>query len=110
MEHSDKCQEHMTLLDILETNTIGIENKVLNVDVIETTNYFSCIEIILLTMQNLIEDRLLVWDYKKYLNEVDCMETTLPKEVVTKMKALLSENNFKKENTFGIILDFSRNS
>ena len=54
MEHSDKCQEHMTLLDILETNTIGIENKVLNVDVIETTNYFSCIEIILLTMQNLI--------------------------------------------------------
>lgn len=33
---------------IFETNTIGIENEVLNVDdVVETTNYFQCINMII---------------------------------------------------------------
>ena len=53
---------------IFETNTIGIEKEVLNVDdVIETANHFRC------------------------------MDTALPEEVADKMKALLTEYNAKEE-------------
>lgn len=112
---------------IFETNTIGVENEVLNVDdVLETTNHFRCIDMIIdhakttlsenfikdlhLTLKNGTSDSRKEWfvvgDYKKVPNEVGGMNTTLPEEVPGRMKELLKEYNGKKEKTFEDILDF----
>ena len=112
---------------IFETNTIGIENEVLNVDdVIETANHFRCIDMIIdsakaaLTEKSIKELHLIlkngtsdsrkdwfaVGDYKKLPNEVGGVDTTLPEEVADNMKALLTEYNAKEEKTFKDILDF----
>ena len=105
---------------IFETNTIGVENEVLNVDdVIETANHFRCIDMIIdhakdvlsekfikelhLTLKNGTSDSRKEWfavgDYKKLPNEVGGMDTVLPEEVVGRMKALLAEYNGKAEKT-----------
>ena len=112
---------------IFETNTIGIEKEVLNVDdVIETANHFRCIDVIIdhakssltekfikelhLILKNGTSDSRKDWfavgDYKKLPNEVGGMETALPEEVADKMKALLTEYNRKEEKIFEDILDF----
>ena len=112
---------------IFETNTIGIEKEVLNVDdVIETANHFRCIDVIIdhakssltekfikelhLILKNGTSDSRKDWfavgDYKKLPNEVGGMETALPEEVADKMKALLTEYNKKEEKTLEDILDF----
>ena len=112
---------------IFETNTIGIENEVVNVDdIIETTNHFRCIDMIIghakaaLTEKFIKELHLIlksgtsdsrkdwfaVGDYKKFPNEVGNMKTPLPEEVDHLMKDLLKEYNSKKEKTFEDILDF----
>ena len=113
---------------IFETNTIGVENEVLNVDdVIETANHFRCIDLIIdhgkaaltekfikklhLILKNGTSDSRKDWfavgDYKKLPNEAGGMETALPEEVADKMKALLTEYNNKKEKplkTFWIFM------
>lgn len=112
---------------IFETNTVGVENEVLNVDdVIETANHFRCIDMIIdhaksVLTEKYIKELLLIlksgtsdsrkdWfaigDYKKLPNEVGGMETVLPEEVADKMKVLLAEYNEKAEKTFEDILDF----
>ena len=112
---------------IFETNTVGVEKEVLNVDdVIETANHFRCIDMIIshakaaLTEKFIKElhlilksgtsdsrkDRFAVGDYKTMTNEVGGMATTLPEEVADKMKVLLTEYNRKEEKTFEDILDF----
>ena len=112
---------------IFETNTIGVEKDVLNVDdVIETANHFRCIDMIIdnakaaLTEKfikelhlilksgtsNSRKDWFAVGDYKKMPNEVGGMDTALPEEVADKMKALLTEYNGKEEKIFEDILDF----
>ena len=112
---------------IFETNTIGVENEVLNVDdVIETVNHFRCIDMIIenaktaltekfikelhLILKNGTSDSRKDWfavgDYKKFPIEVGGMGTTLPKEVADKMKELLAEYNTEEEKTFEDILDF----
>ena len=112
---------------IFETNTIGIEKEVLNVDdVIETANHFRCIDIIIdnakatltekfikelhLILKNGTSDSRKEWfavgDYKKLPNQVGGMDTPLPEEVADEMKALLKAYNEKEENTFEDILDF----
>lgn len=112
---------------IFETNTIGVENQVLNVDdVIETANHFCCIDMIIdhakaalsekfikelhLTLKRGTSDYRKEWfavgDYKKIPNEVGGMDTALPEEVSDKMKALLTEYNAKEEKNFEDILDF----
>ncbi len=112
---------------IFETNTIGVENEVLNVDdVIETANHFRCIDKIIdhakaalteklikdlhLTLKSGTSDSRKDWfalgDYKKMPNEVGGMATVLPEEVADKMKALLAAYNAKEEKTFEDILDF----
>ena len=112
---------------IFETNTIGVENEVLNVDdVIETASHFRCIDMIIdnakaaltekfikklhLILKNGTSDSRKDWfvvgDYKKLPNEVGGMETALPEEVSDKMKALLTEYNGKEEKTFEDMLDF----
>ena len=112
---------------IFETNTIGVENEVLNVDdVIETANHFRCIDMTIdhaksalnekfikelhLTLKSGTSDSRKDWfavgDYKKLPNEVGGMDTALPEEVAGKMKALLTAYNAKEEKTFKDILDF----
>lgn len=112
---------------IFETNTIGIENEVLNVDdIIETTNHFRCIDMIIDHVKTELNEKFIkelhfilksgtsdskkdwfaVGDYKKFPNEVGNMKTPLPEEVDNLMKDLLKEYNSKKEKTFEDILDF----
>jgi len=102
-------------------------DEVLNVDdVIETTNHFRCIDMIIdhakaaltekfikelhLVLKNGTSDSRKDWfavgDYKKLPNEVGGMDTALPEEVADKMKALLTEYNAKEEKIFEDILDF----
>ena len=108
---------------IFETNTIGIENEVVNVDdIIETTNHFRCIDMIIdhvkmelnekfikelhFILKNGTSDSKKDWfavrDYKKFPNEVGNMKTPLPEEV----DYLMKDYNSKKEKTFEDILDF----
>lgn len=112
---------------IFETNTIGIENEVLNVDdIIETTNHFRCIDMIIEHVKMELNEKFIkelhfilksgtsdskkdwfaVGDYKKFPNEVGNMKTPLHEEVDNLMKDLLKEYNSKKEKTFEDILDF----
>lgn len=112
---------------IFETNTIGVEKEILNVDdVIETANHFRCIDRIIDDAKAVLTEKLIkelhrilksgtsdagkdwfvVGDYKKLPNEVGGMNTALPEEVSDRMKALLAEYNGKKEKTFEDILDF----
>ena len=88
---------------IFETNTIGIENEVLDVDdIIETANHFRCIDMIIdnakasltekfikelhLLLKNGTSDSRKEWfavgDYKKMPNEVGGMDTALDRKSV----------------------------
>lgn len=112
---------------IFETNTIGVENEVLNVDdVIETAHHFCCIDLIIdnakaaltekfikelhLILKNGTSDARKEWfavgDYKKMPNEVGGMDTALPEDVAHQMKMLLAEYNSKEEKTLEDILEF----
>ena len=112
---------------IFETNTIGIEKEILNVDdVIETANHFRCIDTIIdhakspLTEKFIKElhfilksgtsdsrkDWFAVGEYKKLPNEVGGRETALPEEVHQRMKELLANYNQKQTKTLEDILDF----
>lgn len=112
---------------IFETNTIGLESEVLNVDdVLETANHFRCIDMIIDHAKDVLSEKFIkelhfvlkngtsdsrkewfvVGDYKKIPNEVGGMNTTLPEEVAQRMKELLKEYNDKKEKSFEDILDF----
>ncbi len=112
---------------IYETNTIGIEEKAVNVDdVIETVNHFRCIDKIIdkasaPLSENLIKELHLIlktgtadskkdWfavgDYKKLPNEVGDRETAAPEEVHSKMAALLEDYNKKEVITFEDIIAY----
>lgn len=112
---------------IFETNTIGVEQEVLNVDdVIETANHFRCIDLIIDHARSALtetfikqlhqtlksgtsdsrKDWFAVGDYKKFPNEVGGMETALPEEVADNMKALLAAYHAQEEKTLEDILDF----
>lgn len=112
---------------IFETNTIGMENEIINVDdVIETANHFRCVDLIIdnakavltgkfirelhLVLKNGTADSRKEWfavgEYKKLPNEVGGMETALPEEVPDKMKALLAAYNAKEVITLEDILEF----
>ena len=112
---------------IFETNTIGVENEVLNVDdVIETANHFRCIDLLIDKAKTALSEKLIkelhfilktgtsdarkdwfaVGDYKKLPNEVGGRDTALPEEVSEQMRALLARYNAKKSKTLKDILDF----
>ncbi len=112
---------------IFETNTLGVEKDVLNVDdVLETVNHFRCIDMIIdhakailtekfikklhLILKNGTSDARKDWfavgDYKKLPNEVGGMDTTLPEEVADRIRELLTEYNSKEEKTLEDVLDF----
>ena len=112
---------------IFETNTIGISDESVNVDdIVETTNHFRCIDLIIdradeKLSENLIKElhRILksgtsdsrktwfhVGDYKKLPNEVGGMDTCPPEEVHRRIKDLLSAYHAKKEKTLEDLIDF----
>ena len=112
---------------IFETNTIGVENEVLNMDdVIETSNHFRCIDLIIDHAASTLSEHFIkklhhilktstsdsrkdwfaVGEYKRLPNEVGGMQTSLPEEVADRMKALLSEYNAVPKKTLDDILDF----
>lgn len=112
---------------IFETNTISVENEVLNVDdVIETSNHFRCIDLIIDHAASTLSEHFIkklhhilktgtsdsrkdwfaVGEYKRLPNEVGGMQTSLPEEVADRMKALLSDYNAVPKKTLDDILDF----
>lgn len=112
---------------IFETNTVGADEGVLHVDdIIETSNHFRCMDKIIqkaeikltekfikelyLILKSGTSDSKVSWfavgDYKKRPNEVDGMTTTLPENVGSEMKALISKYNTLSEVTLDDILDF----
>lgn len=112
---------------IFETNTIGINNAVINVDdVIETVNHFRCVDMIIDSAKSALSEKFIkdihlilksgtsdskkdwfaVGDYKRLPNEVGGMHTTLPENVAREMRALLIGYNSKSKKTLEDILDF----
>ena len=111
---------------IFETNTIGIEGESIRVDdIIETTNHFRCIDLIIDRAEERLTESLIkelhlilksgtsdsrkdwftVGDYKRLPNEVGGNETTAPEDVHREMQSLLKEYNGKKQKSFEDIID-----
>ena len=112
---------------IFETNTVGADEGVLHVDdIIETSNHFRCMDKIIqkaeikltekfikelhLILKSGTSDSKVSWfavgDYKKRPNEVGGMTTTLPENVGSEMKSLISKYNTLPEVTLDHIFDF----
>ena len=112
---------------IYETNTIGMENGVLNVDdIVETANHFQCIDLVIDNAeQPLSEDfiKLLhrtlktgtsdsrkdwfaVGEYKKLPNEVGGRSTTPPEQVAEKMRELLKQYAQTDKKTLKDLVEF----
>jgi Fic family protein len=112
---------------IFETNTIGASENSVNVDdIIETTNHFRCIDLIIDKANNKLSESFIkelhfllksgtsdsrkdwfnVGEYKKLPNEVGGNETCPPKEVSSKMKVLLSDYHSIEKKSFKDIINF----
>ena len=112
---------------IFETNTIGIQDEVVNVDdIVETANHFRCIDqIIELANYPLSEafikqlhyilksgtsDSRKTWfavgEYKRFENEVGGSATTKPADVSGEMRNLLKRYNLSKQKTLKEIIQF----
>ncbi len=112
---------------IFETNTIGFENESVNVDdVIETSNHFRCIDMVIDQAGNALSEKFIkelhfvlktgtsdsrkdwfaVGDYKKLPNEVGGNDTTLPENVAGEMRKLLADYNALPSKTFEDIVGF----
>ena len=112
---------------IFETNTVGITDESINVDdIVETTNHFRCIDLIIDRAQDKLSEPLMkeihgmlkagtsdsrkawfrVGDYKMLPNEVGGNATCPPEEVHTRMKDLLSAYNAKSSKSLEDIIDF----
>ena len=112
---------------IFETNTIGIQDEVVNVDdIVETANHFRCIDqLIELANYPLSEafikqlhyilksgtsDSRKTWfavgEYKRFENEVGGSATAKPADVPGEMRNLLSRYNLSKQKTLKEIIQF----
>lgn len=112
---------------IFETNTIGVSDEGINVDdVIETTNHFRCVDIIIDNAKATLTEKFIkelhfilksgtsdcrkdwfkVGDYKKLPNEVGGMATTAPEEVSNELKKILKKYKTKENKSLEDILDF----
>lgn len=121
------CLTHDQTRYIYETNTIGMENGVLNVDdIVETANHFQCIDLVIDNAeQPLTEDfiKLLhrtlktgtsdsrkdwfaVDEYKKLPNEVGGRSTTPPEQVAEKMRELLKQYAQTDKKTLKDLVEF----
>ena len=112
---------------IYETNTIGMENGVVNVDdVVETANHFKCIDMVIRDARKPLSEALIkklhfilksgtsdsrkdwfaVGEYKKLPNEVGGRSTTAPELVAPQMKELISAYNQNSAKTLEDLLEF----
>lgn len=112
---------------IFETNTIGAFKQSVNVDdIIETTNHFRCIDLIIDKAKSKLSEALIkelhfllksgtsdsrkdwfnIGEYKKLPNEVGGNETCAPNEVAAKLKHLLSHYQNIEKKTFEDIISF----
>ena len=112
---------------IYETNTIGMENGVVNVDdIVETANHFQCIDMVIDAAAQPLSERFIKqlhrtlksgtsdsrkdWftagSYKKLPNEVGGQNTALPEMVANEMKKLLAAYNGQKEKTLEELIEF----
>ena len=119
------CQAQDQKRHILETNTSGITDMGVKVDdIIETTNHFRCIDLIIEQAQQPLSEALIkklhqvlktgtsdthypwfhVGQYKQLPNEVGGQQTTTPEEVKQEMKALLESYHQITEKSFNDIL------
>ena len=115
---------------IFETNTIGIEKGVINVDdVVETANHFKCVDYIIdnalkplsesiikelhFILKNGTSDSRKDWfkvgEYKKLPNEVGGEQTCKPENVKKEMKKLLATYNDIQTKSFEQVLEFHKN-
>lgn len=112
---------------IYETNTIGVENEIFNVDdIVETANHFRCIDMVIDQAAYLLTERFIkelhavlkngtsdsrknwfvVGGYKKLPNEVGGLETIQPEQVQSEIQKLLKSYNLSKKKSMDEILDF----
>ncbi len=112
---------------IFETNTIGVTDGSVNVDdIIETTNHFRCIDMIIERCEEKLSEAFIkelhlalkvgtsdsrkawfkVGEYKRLPNEVGGNETCAPEDVHEEMEVLLAEYNAMGQKTLEDILDF----
>ena len=112
---------------IFETNTVGVDGEALRVDdIIETTNHFRCIDLVIDRAQERLSEGLIkelhallkrgtsdsgkswfaVGEYKHLPNEVGGNDTVAPEDVPLAMRALLKEYNGIKHKSFEDIIDF----
>ena len=112
---------------IFETNTIGATKKSVNVDdIIETTNHFRCVDLIISKAKSKLTESLIkqlhlllksgtsdsskdwfnIGSYKKLPNEVGGNETCPPKDVSAKMRKLLIKYHRKEKKKLEDIIAF----
>ena len=112
---------------IFETNTIGLENKVVKIDdIIETINHFRCIDLAIEQANYALSESFIkqlhrilktgttdsknnwfaLGEYKKMENTVGGQETTSPALVAKSMKKLISNYNKTKNKTFDDLIKF----
>lgn len=112
---------------IFETNTIGVQDKTVNVDdVVETANHFRCIDLMIELANYRLSESLIkqlhgilksgtsdsrkVWfavgDYKRLENEVGGNPTAKPENVAKEIKQLLKKYNAEKNKTIYEIIEF----
>lgn len=115
---------------IFETNTIGVSEESINIDdIIETTNHFRAIDVIIEKAQSKLTESLIkelhfllksgtsdsakdwfnVGTYKKLPNEVGGNETTAPENVAAAMKEILADYNAIKNKTIEDVIAFHYN-
>ena len=114
---------------IFETNTIGVENKNINVDdIVETANHFKCVDYVIENAKNELTEKMIkelhfllktgtsdsrkdwfnVGAYKKLPNEVGGEETCQPENVKKEMKQLLTTYNSIENKTIETIIEFHK--
>lgn len=118
---------HDQIRYIFETNTIGVQDKTVNVDdVVETANHFRCIDLMIELANYRLSESLIkqlhgilksgtsdsrkawfaVGDYKRLENEVGGNPTAKPENVAKEIKQLLKKYNAEKNKTIYEIIEF----
>ncbi len=112
---------------IFETNTIGTENNIYNIDdIVETANHFRCVDLIIEQASTKITEKFIkqlhfvlkngtsdsrkswfnVGRYKELPNEIGGNSTVMPEDVPHELKRLLEDYNSLENVSFDDILDF----
>lgn len=112
---------------IFETHTIGMTKIAVNIDdIIETTNHFRCIDMVIDNANNKLSESFIkklhetlkngtsdsrkdwfaIGDYKRLPNEVGGRKTAQPEQVSGKMKQLLKQYNSTAKKTLEEIIAF----